>query len=81
MFAPDLRTVAAIVEAGARRAYAVRDSVVLSAIANAAGIVWGFGGAPGVEEATRVVYALALAAIADGWWRLRGGRRPERDIT
>jgi hypothetical protein len=48
--------------------------VWLSAASNVAGIVWGLGGAPGVEEATRVVYAASLAAIADGWLRLRGGR-------
>lgn len=74
LLAPDLGVVAAVIEAGARRNRAARDAVWLSAASNVVGLVWGLGGAPGVEEATRIVYAASLAAIADGWLRLRGGR-------
>ena len=75
LLAPDLGAVAAIVEAGARRDAAVRDSVLLSILANVFGAVWGLRGAPSVERASRVVYVAALAAMADGWARLRGGKR------
>ncbi len=76
LLAPDLIALAAIVEAGALRDVAVRDSVAFSVAANVGGAVWGMRGAPGVEQASRIVYGAALAALADGWWRLRGGERP-----
>src|SRR5207248_7622198 len=50
LLAPDLGALAAIVEAGARREAAARDSVALSVVANVAGAVWGFRGQPGVER-------------------------------
>jgi cation-transporting ATPase I len=75
LLAPDLRAVAAIVEAGARRDKAVRDSVLCSILANAFGAAWGLRGAPGVERSSHVVYITALAAMADGWARSRGGKR------
>lgn len=81
MLAPDLAAVAAIVEAGARRDLTVRDSVGLSLVANVAGAVWGLRGAPGVERASTIVYGGALAALADGWWRLRGGERPRAGMA
>jgi cation transport ATPase len=73
LLASDLSGVAAIVEAGARRERAVRDGVLLSALGNVAGALWGLRGGPGVENASRVVYLAALGALADGWVRLRGG--------
>ncbi len=81
LLAPDLTGVAAIIEAGARREATVRDSAGLSAISNIVGAVWGFQGVPGVEVASRVVYVAALSAMADGWLRLRGGKRPGSTIT
>src|SRR5262249_44727706 len=37
---------------------------------------WGFRGRPGVERASLAVYVGALAALADGAFRLSGGERP-----
>jgi len=76
LLTPTLAAVADIVEAGARRDAAVRDAVVLSLGANAAGAAWGMGGAPGVRHGSDATYVGALAAIASGGLRLRGGRRP-----
>ncbi|HZR44645.1 MAG TPA: HAD-IC family P-type ATPase, partial [Ktedonobacteraceae bacterium] len=81
LLAPDLNAVAAIIEATALREASVRDSVVFSLVANVLGILWGLRGLPGIEAATRVVYITALAAIADGWLRLRGGERKEATIS
>ncbi|GLV60778.1 hypothetical protein KDH_75970 [Dictyobacter sp. S3.2.2.5] len=81
LLAPDLAAVAAIIEAGARRDATVRDSVVLSTISSIVGMVWGVRGMPAVRIASRVVYVTSLAAIADGWLRLRGGRRTQGTIT
>jgi calcium-translocating P-type ATPase len=75
LVAPDLRAVAAAVDTGARRDLTVRDSVLLSATANLGGAIWGLRSGPGVRSASRLTYLAALAAMADGWWRLRGGRR------
>ncbi|MBV9455518.1 MAG: hypothetical protein JOZ19_15600 [Rubrobacter sp.] len=83
LLASGLGEVAATVEAGARRDAAFRDSVVLSMVANVFGVVWSLRGAPSLEHAshavyiTAPVYATALAAMGDGWARLRGGKRPE----
>ncbi len=71
LLAADLGGVAAILEAGARRDRAVRDGVWCSAAANLAGALGVRGGAGGVG-ASRAVYVAALAALADGWLRLRG---------
>ncbi|GCE07392.1 hypothetical protein KDAU_47210 [Dictyobacter aurantiacus] len=81
LLAPDLAAVAAIVEAGARRDATVRDSVVLSVLSSIVGMAWGVRGMPAVRTASRVVYATSLAALADGWLRLRGGRRTQATIT
>lgn len=75
LVAPDLIAVAAIIEAGARREATVRDGIALSILSNLIGGIWGLLGLPGVAQASRVVYVTALAALADGWIRLRGGER------
>ncbi|MDQ3427991.1 MAG: HAD-IC family P-type ATPase, partial [Gemmatimonadota bacterium] len=75
LLAPDLGAVACVIEAGARRRVAVRDSVALSAVANVVGAVWGLRGQPGVARAALAVNTAALAALAVGWARLRGGAR------
>ncbi len=81
LIAPDLGAVAAVVEAGARRDAAVRDGVVLSAASNLYGAIWGIRSAPGVRIAARGVYVAALAALADGWLRSRGGARPHAELA
>jgi calcium-translocating P-type ATPase len=81
LLAPDLRAIAAILEAGARRDRTVRDAVVFSAEANVFGAVWGLRSRPGVERASTGVFVAALAALADGWLRLRGGKRPGSSLT
>jgi cation-transporting ATPase I len=73
--------VAAIVRAGVARDRAVRDAVVFSIAANIAGAVWGIQGQPGVRRASLGVYIAALAALADGWLRLRGGERPQSALA
>jgi cation-transporting P-type ATPase I len=75
LLAPDLTAVAAVIEAASQREATVRDSVGLSLVSNVVGAVMGFRGIPGLEQASRVVYITALAALADGWLRLRGGKR------
>jgi len=80
LLAPDLSAVAAVVEAGARREESAAASVALSVVANAAGVVLGARGAPGVRRASYTTYAAALAAIGAGWTRLRGGER-SRSVT
>ena len=81
LLAPDLGAIAAIVEAGARRDSAVRDTVVLAAVANGVGAVWGFRGRPGLDRASSPVNVAALAALAAAWARLRGGARPGSSIV
>ena len=81
LLAPDLQGVAAIIEAGARRDAAVRDSTGLSVLSNILGAVVGFRGIPGIETASRGLYIAALGAIADAWFRLRGGKRPGSSIS
>jgi cation-transporting ATPase I len=81
LLAPDLDGVVAVLEAGVRRQYAVRDGVWFSAAANLFGAIWGVQGRPGVEEASRGVLIAALAALADGWLRLRGGQRPRSVVS
>src|SRR5579875_2649392 len=80
LLAPDLSSVAAILDAGARRDRAVRDSVLLSTAANLAGAVWGLSGNPRFEGASQATYIGALGAIAVGYARLRGGARA-RSVT
>lgn len=81
LLAPDIRAVASIVEAGARRETAVRDSVLLSIGANIFGAFWGIRGAPGILRASYGVYVTALGALTDAWARLRGGERPGSSIA
>ncbi len=80
LLAPDLSSVAAIIEAGARRDAAVRDSVLASTASNLAGGAWGLGGNPRFERASQATYVGALAAIGAGYVRLRGGAR-SRSVT
>jgi cation-transporting ATPase I len=80
VLAPDLKTVAAIVEAGARRDEAVDVSVALAAGANVAGAAWGLKRVPGLGRAGYATYAAALGALASGHLLLRGGERP-RSVT
>jgi calcium-translocating P-type ATPase len=82
VMAPDLKAVADVLEAGARREAAIRDAVRLSALANGAGAVLGlFQGAMGAEQASLGVYLAALAAMGAGWRRLGGGLRPEAALA
>jgi cation-transporting P-type ATPase I len=81
LLAPDVACITAIVEAGARRELAVRDSVIFSAAANIFGAVWGLRGVPGLERASHAVYVTALAAITGGWARLRGGQPSRSSIA
>src|SRR5829696_4271558 len=76
LLAPDLETVAAIVETGARRDEAVDVSVALAAGANVAGATWGLAGAPGIARAGSATYAGAVGSLAAGQLLLRGGERP-----
>lgn len=82
LLAPDIKAVAAIVEAGTRCEETVRDAVAWSGVANIIGAVIGFRGmAGGLEPASRVTSIAALGAILDGWLRLRGGERPRSTIS
>ena len=75
LLAPDLGTVAAILDAGAHRDKAVRDSTALSMAADLAGAVLGLRTTLGVERASLPTTIAALGALAAGWARLRGGER------
>jgi calcium-translocating P-type ATPase len=81
LLAADLGGVASIMEAGARRDEAVRDSVGISAISNIFGAFWGYLGRPGIERASTAVYLGALGALAVGRLRLRGGERARSSLT
>jgi len=81
LLAPDLVAVAAVVEAGARREAASRDSVALSIVGNLAGAIWGWSGEVGLARASYAFYITALAAVADQWARLRGGDRPRSSVA
>ncbi len=76
LLAPDLDAVSAILDAGARRKAATRDSVALSAISNVVGAALGLPGEIALLGASRSVYVAALAALGDQWLRLRGGQVP-----
>ncbi|HZB98298.1 MAG TPA: HAD-IC family P-type ATPase, partial [Candidatus Sulfotelmatobacter sp.] len=73
--APDFEAVSAIVEAGARREKAARDSVALSVASNIAGAALGFSGARGIERASLAAFAAISGAMVSGWARLRGSKR------
>ena len=81
LLAPDLDAVVAVLESGAHRNRAVRDAVGFSAAANLFGAIWGVRGRPGVERASHGVYVSALAALADGWLRMRGGKRSGSSLS
>jgi hypothetical protein len=49
-------------------------------VANILGAVWGFRGAPRVERASHAVYVTSLAAMAEGWARLRTPAASEKDV-
>jgi cation-transporting ATPase I len=80
LLAPGLTSVAAIIEAGARREATVRDSVGLSLLSNIVGAVWGLQGMPGIELASRTLYIAAFGTLADSWFRLRGAKYPASTI-
>lgn len=80
LLAPDLGAVAAVVEAGARRDKAVRDSVALSVVADVVGAVWGFRARPSVERASLPTTISTLGALAAGWAQLRGGEMPQSSV-
>lgn len=73
LLAPNLESVAALIEIGARRNAAVSDSVLASALGNVAGATWGLAADPGFARASQATYVAALTAIADVYVRLRGG--------
>ena len=75
LLAPDLVALAMSIEAMAYREVAIRDSIGFSLVANAFGLFLGLRAMPEMRAASRIVYLTALAALADGWWRLRGGKR------
>ena len=77
LLAVDLGAVAAIVMTGALREAAVRDSVILSAVANGLGAVWGLRSRPGIGRAPLLVSIASLGALAVGWARTRGGPSPK----
>jgi len=81
LLALDLAACVAIVEAAAAREAAARDSVALSVVANAAGVVLGARGGAGLARASYAVYLTTLATLADGWARLRGGERPRSTVA
>ncbi len=81
LLAPDPAGVVSIIEAGAQREATARDSVGFSVLANIAGALWGVRGGAGIERASFAVYAATLGALADGWLRLRGGKRAPSTVA
>lgn len=81
LLAPDLGAVAEIVTAAAGREVTVRNSVILSIVANMAGVMLGLSGGAGLARASIPVYVASLAALADGWARLRGGKPRRSSVT
>jgi cation-transporting ATPase I len=78
LLAPDLRAVADLLEAAARRKRAVQDGVALSIASNVAGAALSLlAGEVGAERASWGVYLTALAAMGAALYRTRGGVRPE----
>ena len=75
LLAPDLVAIAAIIDAGARRKASIRDAIGVSLASNIVAGVLGLLGLGGVTWALRAVHIAALAVLADGWLRLRGGKR------
>jgi calcium-translocating P-type ATPase len=81
LLAPDLSTVAEIIETGARRDQAGRASAAASLVANAFGVVQTFRGRIGIVRASESTYLAALAAMGAGWVLLRGGGRSRSVAT
>jgi calcium-translocating P-type ATPase len=81
LLAPDVISVAAIIDATGRRQQVVNAAILLSLASNVAGAVWAGRGAPGLERASRILYVTALSSIAFGWLRLRGGERPHSTLA
>jgi len=81
LLAADFASVAAILDAGARRDAAVRDAVLISVASNVIGAFWGMRAAPDAIAAPRLVQGAALLTLADGWLRTRGGERPEASLV
>jgi calcium-translocating P-type ATPase len=78
LLAPDLRAVADLLEAAARRRWAVQDGVVLSIASNVVGAGLSlFGGEIGAQRASWGVYLTALTAMGAALYRSRGGLRLE----
>jgi magnesium-transporting ATPase (P-type) len=78
LLAPDLKAIADLLEAAARRALAVRDGVGLALASNGIGALLSLWGGPvGVRRSSWGVYLSALAAMGAVLIRMRGGLRPE----
>ncbi len=72
---PDFGALAALVDAGHRRDLAVRESVVLSLVANVLALGMGLGAAPSPVLVSLVLGGGAFLALVIGWARLWGGER------
>lgn len=79
--APDLLAIADFIDTGSRREAAVRDGVLLSALSNVLGLALSLQGPIGVHVAFIPGYVAALASMAAGLFRLRGGNRPEAALS
>jgi calcium-translocating P-type ATPase len=77
LLAPDLIALADFLDAGSLRDRAVRDSILLSAVCNLAGLTLGLQGPLGLHAAFIPGYVAALTAIGAVLIRMRGGDRPE----
>ncbi len=77
LLAPDLVALADFIETACRRDRVVRDSVLLSTACNALGLAMSLQGPLGYHVAFIPGYLAALAGMAAGLFRLRGGSRPE----
>jgi hypothetical protein len=74
LLAPDLEVVAALVEAGTERDRAVRDAIGLAFVDDLLGLSRGARGLPPFGRTQTLGQLTGLAALADSWLRLRGGR-------
>jgi calcium-translocating P-type ATPase len=81
LLAPDLKAVAAVIEAGALRELAVRDGVVFSALGNIFGAIDGLRNRPGIRRASWPMNIASAAALVASWLRLRGGARPRATLA
>jgi calcium-translocating P-type ATPase len=81
LLAPDLAVVAEAAAAGERRDRAARDTIWLSAAANAVGALWLFARRPTVRAASTGANLARAAALVTAWARLRGGRPHRSSIA